>query len=139
MLTLKKSTLPATEAELREALAEHVAASEAHRFTVGVPAPWPRFDVVREIIADGGEFNVEDDLPPPPTERELALRALAEHNAAKDAAERAARADLALACAALAPDAPQAVKDYAATLPQEVKDQAAEQVADAQAKGPLNL
>lgn len=121
MLTLKKSTLPAAEPDLRAALVKYRSELGAHRLTVGVPAPWPDFDVLRDIVAAGGEFDVLDDLPPPPTARELALKALADEAAAKAEAERVAREDSLLAAAASRPDAPQAVRDYIASLPPDAR------------------
>lgn len=114
MLTLKKSTLPATEIELRAALADYRSALDAHRLTEGVPAPWPDYDVLRDIVAAGGDFEVLDDLPPPLTVRERALLALAEEEASKRAAEQWALEEAMLQEAALRADAPVEVKEYIA-------------------------
>lgn len=52
MLKISAASLPCDEATLRAAVQEFAAAIAAHCRTVGQPAPWPRFEVVREILAD---------------------------------------------------------------------------------------
>ena len=112
MLTIRRSTLPVEEQDLRNALANYQAALEAHKTTVGIPAPWPAFDVLRDIVASGGELAVEDDPPleaaaEPPPEQQLR----AKRNAAV-----IALLDLDLALAMGNPDAPEAVKQYKAAV-----------------------
>jgi hypothetical protein len=104
MMNIHISRLPASEADVRAALVDYRAALEAHKLTEGVPAPWPAFEVLRDIVAAGDQFAVVvDDEPAPPDplalKRASALWALQEEQ---------------LAQAMTRPDAPQAVKDYAA-------------------------
>lgn len=66
MLTLKKSFLPAPEATLRDALVRYKAALEDHKTTEGVPAPWPDYLILRDVILAGGDFVVVDDVATAP-------------------------------------------------------------------------
>lgn len=109
-MKLHISQLPCDEATFLEKLDAYKAERAAHALTVDVPAPLPEYEIFRTIVDQGGELALERD--PPPSLRELALRALAEQQAAKDASARLAAEDALLAEAALDPNAPQAVKDY---------------------------
>lgn len=105
MLSIHRSRLPAEEAQVREALQAYVDALATHRLSVGEPAPWPAFEILRDIVADGGDFVVVDDEPSAADER--ALKRAAALRALDDARLAAAMAD---------PAAPAAVKAYAAAL-----------------------
>lgn len=59
MLTIPQEKLPASEADVRAALAEYQAAIDEHAQTIGQPAPWPQFELLRDIVAAGGEFTVQ--------------------------------------------------------------------------------
>lgn len=65
MLTIHEFQLPAPEADVRAALAAYKAALEAHSTTVGVPAPFPEYEVLRAILATGGDFTVIPAVVPP--------------------------------------------------------------------------
>lgn len=69
MYQLKLEQMPVDEATLRAALTQYKADLDAHVLTEGVPAPWPQYEILREIVAAGGDFA-------PLTERDLALQAL---------------------------------------------------------------
>lgn len=60
MLAIHRSRLPTSEAALRAALADYRAALEAHRLTVDQPAPWPAWEILRDLAAVG-DFSVVDD------------------------------------------------------------------------------
>jgi len=66
MRKIRRSQLPAPAAVLRAALAKYHGQMEAHRETVGVPAPWPDFEMVRELARDREDFEVVDDEAPDP-------------------------------------------------------------------------
>jgi hypothetical protein len=69
MVYIEVGALPCTEEELRAAVLAYVAAVEAHKTSVGQPAPWPQYDIVLEIVARGGDFVVvhpQPDAPPRP-------------------------------------------------------------------------
>ena len=61
MITLHRSQLPDNEAQVRLSLTRYLRELEAHKKTVGVPAPWPDFEILRTIVAGGGEFLVVED------------------------------------------------------------------------------
>lgn len=52
MLTIKRELLPAAESVVREELAKFKAELAAFPTTVGIPAPFPAFDILRDILAD---------------------------------------------------------------------------------------
>jgi hypothetical protein len=113
MYRINEELLPVDEATLRASLASYHAALEAHKTTEGVPAPWPEYEILREIVAAGGEFEViPAPLPPEATPEELEAFALAQKREAALKALDDARLDAAM----LDPLAPQEVKDYAAAL-----------------------
>lgn len=128
MLTLQHYQLPCPEADLRAALQRYVDAREAHKSTVGEPAPWPEHDIIFDILRHGGEFTVV--YPPPPSPREVAMAALAERR--KQEAEAAENEMLVLE--SLKPDAPEEVKAYVASIPALAERQA--ELAAAQAEPP---
>lgn len=67
MLRIEAGHLPCAEATLRAALQQYKDALEAHKNTVGVPAPWPDYEILRDIVANGGDFEViAPPLPPAP-------------------------------------------------------------------------
>lgn len=66
MLTIHRSRLPAAEADVRAALLEYQGALAHHSQSEGVPAPWPAFELLRDIVAAGGQFAVIDDAPGEP-------------------------------------------------------------------------
>lgn len=89
MRTIHVSRLPADESTVRAALASYQAELAAHALTVGQPAPWPQFEILRDIVAAGGDFiAVHDDEPEQPalTLIELKARARTRINAGRDAA-----------------------------------------------------
>lgn len=47
-----RSQLPKSEAEVRADLAAWIAEVEAHKGTVGVPAPFPEYELLRHLTAD---------------------------------------------------------------------------------------
>lgn len=55
------ATLPAPEAEIRRALAVYLQQLEAHKATLGEPAPWPEYDIIFSIVKAGGKFIVVDE------------------------------------------------------------------------------
>ena len=54
-----------TTEELQLDLQEYLAAKEAHKWTIGIPAPSPRYDLTYNI-ANAGYTEVEKQAPPPP-------------------------------------------------------------------------
>lgn len=67
MLRIHADIMPCDEATLRAALEQYKAELVAHKSTVGVPAPWPAHEMLREIVASGGDFEViRPPLPPAP-------------------------------------------------------------------------
>ena len=60
MLTITRSKLPVDEAILRESLATYVSALADHAKTEGLEAPWPEYEILRDIVAGEG-FTVVDD------------------------------------------------------------------------------
>ena len=61
MRKIPRSQLPAPEAVLRDALAKYVAELEAHKLTIGEPAPWPEFELLRELAQECEDFEVVVD------------------------------------------------------------------------------
>ncbi len=61
MLVIKRERLVVTEAEFAAQFDQYAAAVEAHKRTVGVPAPLPEHEVFRDILARGGEYTIEDE------------------------------------------------------------------------------
>lgn len=60
MLTITRSKLPVNEDTLRASLATYVSALEDHAKTEGQEAPWPEYEILRDIVAGEG-FVVVDD------------------------------------------------------------------------------
>jgi len=65
MKTIYKSQLPKPEAEIRADLSAWLAAKEAHKQTVGVPAPFPEYELLNYLSND---FVVVDDNEVKPEE-----------------------------------------------------------------------
>ena len=64
MREVRKSYADMLGGDLAAAVKEFAAAVEAHRFTVGVPAPTAH-PLVEEIVRQhGGSFTIVDDTPP---------------------------------------------------------------------------
>lgn len=115
MLKLNADQLPCGETELRRALMEYQDLLLWHRTTEGEPAPWPDHEILRGIVAAGGEFEVAyPPAPPEPTPRELALRAM--HD--KLRLEAMADENRLMVAEARKPDAPQELKDYVEANPE---------------------
>lgn len=66
MRIIPRQNLPVAEAEFRSGLDAYRAAVEAHKSTVGEPAPWPAYDIFRELLTE--DFVVSDapDVDPAP-------------------------------------------------------------------------
>lgn len=112
-MKLHISQLPCDEPTFRSKLAAYLAELEAHKLTVGVPAPFPEYEIMRTIADQGGELEVYEDPPAePPTPEQLEAAELLR----KRAAALRALDDARLAEAALDLAAPQEVKDYAEAL-----------------------
>jgi len=72
MKIIYKSQLPKPEAEVRADLNAWLAAKEAHKQTVGVPAPFPEYELLNYLESD---FIVLDDNEPvPETPEQIADR-----------------------------------------------------------------
>lgn len=69
--------LPCAEQEFRQKFTEYLQAREAHKETVGVPAPMPEYEVFRTIADVGAELEIYEDPKPevpeptPPTYADL--------------------------------------------------------------------
>lgn len=63
MKTIYRSQLPKSEAEVRADLAAWIAEVEAHKDTVGVPAPFPEYELLRHLVP--GFVVLEDEDPEP--------------------------------------------------------------------------
>lgn len=112
-MRLHVKQLPCPRAEFEAKLAAYLAEREAHKSTVGVPAPFPEFEIMRAIADQGGACEIYDD--PPPAEPTPEERTAAELASKREAALRSLD-DARLVAAAADPDAPQAVKDYAEAI-----------------------
>lgn len=60
-MKLHTSQLPCDEATFLLKFAAYKAEREAHALTVGVPAPWPEYEIFRTIVDQGGEVVIERD------------------------------------------------------------------------------
>lgn len=69
-MLINRKQLPCPEVEFRAKLADYIKAREAHKETVGEPAPFPEFEIFRNIAASGGKFAIVDEEgeTPEPTE-----------------------------------------------------------------------
>lgn len=70
MKTIYRSQLPKSEAEVRADLAAWIAEVEAHKGTVGVPAPFPEYELLRHlgpgfVVLEDGDYAPEVDEPNP--------------------------------------------------------------------------
>ena len=107
MLKIHSTRVP-DESALRAALARYLAALAAHAVSVGEPAPWPEFEVLREIAAHPSRdfvvgFDPEPPAPVPPTAADLARGELMRLDAASVRSMRE--------WIAAQPTAPQVLKD----------------------------
>lgn len=69
--------LPCPEAEFRTKLNEYLAARKNHAETVGVPAPFPPFEIMRTIAESGGNVDIYGgDEPPPPDDTPAPLKTI---------------------------------------------------------------
>lgn len=59
-----RSQLPKSEAEVRADLAAWIAEVEAHKSTVGVPAPFPEYELLRHLVPGFVVLEDEDYAPP---------------------------------------------------------------------------
>jgi hypothetical protein len=70
MISINASKLPDTEGNVRAALAAYKQALIDHATTEGVPAPFPQYELLREIVEiGGGDFIVVQE--PQPAEVEV--------------------------------------------------------------------
>lgn len=69
MFTLETSQWAGTRAELDARIAAFVAAKDAHRFTVNVPAP-TEDPIVERLAASGEEYQLRSELEPEPEPEE---------------------------------------------------------------------
>lgn len=60
-MKLHASQLPCPEPEFLQKLEAYKAERDAHALTVGVPAPWPEYEIFRTIVDQGGEIVIERD------------------------------------------------------------------------------
>ena len=60
-MKLSNSQLPVPEDLFRASLEKYKSELEAHKHTVYVPAPWPDHELLRVIVANGGDFEIEDE------------------------------------------------------------------------------
>ena len=63
-MKLHASALPCPEAEFLQKLDAYRASRDAHKLTVGVPAPFPEFEILRTIVDQGVDnlVIVRDEL-----------------------------------------------------------------------------
>jgi len=115
-MILNLSQLPVDQTIFLAKFAAYTQAMRDHALTVGVPAPFPEYDVFRIAWERGEGIAVHDDTPPPPpTPPALTPAQIAANNlASKKALAMSALDEQRLAAALIDPLAPQAVKDYAA-------------------------
>lgn len=66
MKTIYKSQLPKPEAEVRADLTTWLAAKEAHKQTVGVPAPFPEYELLNYLSSDFVVFEDDEVKPEEP-------------------------------------------------------------------------
>ena len=60
-MNLHRRQLPCDKARFLDLLAAYSAAREAHKRTVGVPAPFPDFEILRTIVDQGGALTIEQE------------------------------------------------------------------------------
>lgn len=60
-MKLHVTQLPCAELDFLSKLAAYKAEREAHALTVGVPAPFPEYEIFRTIVDRGGELIIERD------------------------------------------------------------------------------
>ncbi len=68
MFAIKRSQMPTDEVTLRQALASYLSELESHKTSIGLPKPWPMFDILFAITETGNAdfVVVEDEQPLPP-------------------------------------------------------------------------
>lgn len=67
MIKISKGEWQGTKAELDAAVVAHRAAVEAHKNTVGQPAPLPASEAVERIVRRGEVYTFEEEVTLPPT------------------------------------------------------------------------
>lgn len=50
MKIVYKGEFDGTRAELEAALATYKKALEDHKITIGIPAPWPQYEILRQLV-----------------------------------------------------------------------------------------
>jgi hypothetical protein len=60
-MKINATQLPCEEAEFLSKLEQYRAARAAHKLTVGVPAPFPEFEIMRVIVERGEPLTIERD------------------------------------------------------------------------------
>lgn len=112
-MKINEKQFPYAEEKFIADLAAYRAARDAHKLTVGVPAPFPPHEIMRVIVDSGEPLVIERDPKPVPF-TPTPSQAKAMNLSMKRMAALQVLDDARLAAAALDPLAPQAVKDYAA-------------------------
>jgi hypothetical protein len=79
MVIISKTDWPGTKQELLDRIAAFAAACEAHKLTVGEPAP-REIDLVETLYGSGAEFDVYTEPPPAPPPPPLTARQIVEKN-----------------------------------------------------------
>lgn len=78
MRVVSKAEFTGTRADLQAAVVAYKAALETHKTTVGQPAPWPQYDVLRFLVnLDSTQWILESELiPDAPAPEEVTYRDL---------------------------------------------------------------
>lgn len=78
MKIVQKGEFPGTRAELEAAIASYRQALEDHKKTVGQPAPWPEYEILRMLVripedqwamAEDIDEEAGEELPEDPVDR----------------------------------------------------------------------
>lgn len=64
MLRIPAASMPCPAKQLRQALNAYLEEKLDHQLTTGVPAPWPAFDIIFQIVDAGGDFVVIPEPSP---------------------------------------------------------------------------
>ena len=65
-MRLHEKQLPCPKDEFLSKLSAYTAEREAHKLTVGVPAPFPEYEILRVLYEHGGDVEVYSDPEPEP-------------------------------------------------------------------------